>query len=70
MPCCLSIILALHCFDSSSYMDCTIGTSLGVSHPDMRADPLQWVKDLKVARRKLKNSSQRTIESLRSATYY
>jgi len=45
-------------------------TSLGVSHPDMRADPLQWVKDLKVARRKLKNSSQRTIESLRSATYY
>jgi hypothetical protein len=51
-------------------MDCTIGTSLGVSHPDMRADPLQWVKDLKVARRKLKNSSQRTIESLRSATYY
>jgi hypothetical protein len=36
----------------------------------MRADPLQWVKDLKVVRRKLKNSSQRTVESLRSATYY
>lgn len=43
--------------------------SLGIVHPDMPADPLAWVSDMKKMRRDGKNRSQRHIEPIRSALY-
>lgn len=44
-------------------------TNLGVRHPDIPPDPLQWVKDSKQVRRNMKTASQRYIEPVRSLTF-
>ena len=44
-------------------------TTLGIRHPDLPADPNQWVKDVKETRRRMKQSSQRVIETMRSLTF-
>jgi pentatricopeptide repeat protein len=41
----------------------------GIKHPNMPADPNQWVKDVKDVRRRYRNRSQRAIESIRSLKY-
>jgi len=43
--------------------------SLGIKHPDVPADPLQWVKDVKLVRRQQKNASQRFIEPIRNVRF-
>jgi hypothetical protein len=44
-------------------------STLGIKHPDLPADPNQWVKDTKDIRRKQKQASQRVIEPIRSLSY-
>uniref|UniRef100_A0A7S3GUE0 Uncharacterized protein n=1 Tax=Spumella elongata TaxID=89044 RepID=A0A7S3GUE0_9STRA len=39
---------------------------LGIKHPDMPADPLAWVKEVKLTRRRMKMSSQKHIEPVRN----
>lgn len=43
--------------------------TLGIQHPDIRADPHEWVKEVKRVRRNHKHSSQRVIQSIKSLTY-
>jgi pentatricopeptide repeat protein len=43
--------------------------TLGIVHPNMPADPLQWVADMKKLRKDSKNRSQRKMNSVRSALY-
>jgi pentatricopeptide repeat protein len=43
--------------------------TLGIVHPNMPADPLQWVADMKKLRKDGKNRSQRKMNSVRSALY-
>ena len=42
---------------------------LGVKHPDMPADPHQWIKDLKQVRRDTRHSSNREIQRVQSALF-
>lgn len=44
--------------------------TLGIKHPDMPPNPVQWVKDVKLIRRRQKMASQRVIEPIRSAFKY
>lgn len=43
--------------------------NLGMSHPNMPADPMQWVRDVKTERRKAKQSSQSKINDVKTALY-
>lgn len=43
--------------------------TLGIKHPDMPADPLAWVKEVKLTRRRMKMSSQRHIEPIRNMKF-
>jgi pentatricopeptide repeat protein len=43
--------------------------SLGVTHPDMPEDPLQWVKDVKRIKALHEPASQRRIQPVQSALY-
>lgn len=42
---------------------------LGLTHPDLPANPLQWAKDVKVRRRQLKQTSRRKIQRLDSLSF-
>jgi pentatricopeptide repeat protein len=43
---------------------------LGVTHPDLGPDPLAWAKQAKTVRRNMKESSQRSIQSLQSVAWH
>ncbi len=43
--------------------------TLGIKHPDMPADPLAWVKEVKLTRRRMKMSSQKHIEPIRNMKF-
>lgn len=44
-------------------------TNLNVNHPDIPEDPNKWAKDVKETRRRMKNVSNRKVESVKSAMY-
>jgi pentatricopeptide repeat protein len=42
---------------------------LGITHPNITKDPQQWVKDVKLIRRQMKNSPQSKIQSVKSLNF-
>jgi len=42
---------------------------LGVKHPDMPSDPYQWVRDMHETRKKLKLTSQKRVQGVRSKLF-
>jgi pentatricopeptide repeat protein len=43
--------------------------TLGINHPNMRADPKLWVREMKALRRRFKHASQSKIESVRNFVF-
>jgi len=74
------LVEALKVLEEASLDQCTIQEGhlrflrsrcekLGIKHPNIPADPKQWVKDSKEMRRKLKHSPQSRIENVRTKLF-